>query len=341
MKLKSLFTQDLAIDLGTANTVVMSEGNIILDEPSIVAIDVETEKVLAIGQEAQRMHGKTHKRIETIRPLKDGVIADFRAAELFIKELIKKVRPKKYFFSPMLKLVIAIPSGSTDVERRAVKDSSEQAGANEVYLVYEPLAAAIGLGIDIEAPEGNMIIDIGGGTTEIAVISLAGIVTCSSIKIAGDVFTKDIMDYMQENYHLRINETIAEEIKISVGAALTDLDDPPPDKLIVVPAQQSPIPIEQPVSYTEIANCLNRSIERIEAEIGRVLEKTPPELYREIVKNGIFLTGGGSLLRGLDKRFTEKFQIQFKRAEKPLLTVAKGVGIILEEFDKFQSILIK
>ena len=285
MGLFSFFNQELAIDLGTANTIITYNDKIVVDEPSIVAIDRHTGKLIAIGDKARQMHGKTHDNIKTIRPLRDGVIADFNAAELMIRGLIKMINPRPRLFSPSMRMVIAIPSGSTEVEIRAVRDSSEHAGARDVYMIYEPMAAALGIGLDVEAPEGNMVIDIGGGTAEIAVISLSGIVCNKSVRTAGDVFTADIMEYMRHQHNMRIGERTAEDIKINVGAALPDLDNPPPDYIVKGPHQMTSLPIEIPVSYQEIAHCLDKSISKIEVAILQVLEETPPELYKDITKS--------------------------------------------------------
>lgn len=335
MGLFSFFTQELAIDLGTANTIIIYNNKIVVDEPSIVAIDKETKKLCAIGEKARQMHGKTHEHIRTIRPLQDGVIADFHAAELMIRGFIKMISPKNRLFTPALRMVVSIPSGSTEVEVRAVRDSSEHAGARDVYLIYEPMAAALGIGLDVEAPEGNMVVDIGGGTTEIAVISLAGIVCNKSIRIAGDEFTTDIQEYMRNQHNIRIGERTAEEIKINVGAALPDIDNPPPDYLVKGPHQMTALPVEVPVSYQEIAHCLEKSINRIETAILQVLEETPPELYADIYNNGIYLAGGGALLRGMDKRLSAKYNIPVKVANDPLHAVARGAGIALRNIDKF------
>ncbi len=335
MGLFSFFTQELAIDLGTANTIIIYNNKIVVDEPSIVAIDKETKKLVAIGEKARQMHGKTHEHIKTIRPLQDGVIADFHAAELMIRGFIKMISPKNRLFTPALRMVVSIPSGSTEVEVRAVRDSSEHAGARDVYLIYEPMAAALGIGLDVEAPEGNMVVDIGGGTTEIAVISLAGIVCNKSIRIAGDEFTTDIQEYMRNQHNIRVGERTAEEIKINAGAALPDIDNPPPDYLVKGPHQMTALPVEVPVSYQEIAHCLEKSINRIETAILQVLEETPPELYADIYNNGIYLAGGGALLRGMDKRLSAKYNIPCKVANDPLHAVARGAGIALKNIDKF------
>ena len=335
MGLFSFLTQEIAIDLGTANTIIICNDKIVVDEPSIVALDRRTEKMVAIGEKARQMQGKTHEDLKTIRPLRDGVIADFNAAEQMIRGMIKMINKKPRLFPPSLRIVVCIPSGSTEVEMRAVRDSSEHAGGRDVYMIYEPMAAAIGIGIDVEAPEGNMVVDIGGGTTEIAVISLGGIVTNKSIRIAGDDLTVDIQEYMRHQHNIKIGERTAEEIKIQVGSALSDLEDPPADYRVQGPNQMTALPIEVPVSYQEIAHCLEKSISKIEIAILSALEQTPPELYADIVNRGIYLAGGGALLRGLDKRLTDKINIPFHIAEDPLRAVARGTGIALKNVDKF------
>ncbi len=339
MGLFSFFTQEIAIDLGTANTIIISNDKIVVDEPSIIAIDRNTGKLIAIGKRARQMHGKTHENIKTIRPLRDGVIADFNASELMIRGMIKMINTKSRMFTPSLKMVVCIPSGSTEVEIRAVRDSSEHAGARDVYLIFEPMAAAIGIGLDVEAPEGNMVVDIGGGTTEIAVISLGGIVCNKSIRIAGDDFTDDIQEYMRHQHNIKVGERTAEDIKIHVGSALPDLDEPPPDFVVKGPHQMTSLPIEIPVSYQEIAHCLDKSISKVEAAILQVLEETPPELYADIYNNGIYLAGGGALLRGMDKRLSDKHNIPVHLAENPLHAVARGTGIALKNVDKFQFLM--
>ena len=333
------FTQEIAIDLGTANTIIIHNNKIVVDEPSVVALDRRTDKLIAIGEKARQMQGKENEGIRTVRPLRDGVIADFYAAELMIRGLIKMIPSKNRLFSPMLKMVVCIPSGSTEVELRAVRDSSEHAGGREVYMIYEPMAAAIGIGIDVEAPTGCMIVDIGGGTTEIAVISLGGIVSNKSIRIAGDDLTLDIVEYMGRMHNLRVGERTAEQIKINVGAALTDLEDAPEDYIVRGPNRMTALPMEVPVSYQEIAHCLEKSISKVEAAILSALEQTPPELYADVVRNGIYLAGGGALLKGLDKRLEDKINIPFHIAEDPLLAVAKGTGVALKNIDKFNFLI--
>jgi rod shape-determining protein MreB len=327
------------MDLGTANTIIICNGKIVVDEPSVVALDRRTDRVLAVGEKARQMHGKTHENIRTIRPLRDGVIADFFAAEQMIRGMIKMIGSKNRWFSPSLRIVVCIPSGSTEVELRAVRDSAEHAGGRDVYMIYEPMAAAIGIGIDVEAPEGNMVVDIGGGTTEIAVISLGGIVSNKSIRIAGDDLTADIMEYMRRQHNVKVGERTAEQIKINVGSALTFLDNPPEDYIVHGPNQMTALPMEVSVSYQEIAHCLEKSLSKMEAAILSALEQTPPELYADIVRNGIYLAGGGALMRGLDKRLTEKINIQFHVAEDPLHAVAKGTGVALKNIERFNFLM--
>ena len=339
MGLFSFLTQEIAIDLGTANTIIIMNDKIVVDEPSIVTIDMKTEKLVAIGEKARQMQGKTHSNLKTIRPLRDGVIADFNAAEQMIRGMIKMINPKSKFFSPALKMVVCIPSGSTEVEIRAVRDSSEHAGGRDIYMIYEPMAAAIGIGIDVEAPNGCMIVDIGGGTTEIAVISLGGIVSNKSIRIAGDDLTADIMEYMGRMHNIKVGERTAEMIKINVGAALTDLEDAPEDYVVHGPNRMTALPMEVPVSYQEIAHCLEKSVSKIEAAVLSALEQTPPELYSDIVQSGVYLAGGGALLRGLDKRLTDKLNIKFHVAEDPLHAVARGTGIALKNVDKYPFLM--
>ena len=322
-------TQELAIDLGTANTVIMMDGKIVVDEPSIVAFDQTTGKPIAFGQKARLMQEKTHPNIKTIRPLRDGVIADFDAAEQMIRGFVKMINKKRSIFAPNIKMVICIPKGSTEVEIRAVRDSSEHAGGREIYLIYEPMASAMGIGLDVEAPTGNMVVDIGGGTTEIAVISLGGIVTNQSIRVAGDVFTSDIQQYMRQQHNIRVGEPTSEEIKIRIGAALPDLDEQPEPFIVRGPNLMTAHPVEIAVTSNEIAHCLDKSLAKIEAAVLQVLEQTPPELYQDIVERGIFLTGGGALIRGLDKRLYEKINIPFHVAEDPLRAVARGTSMAL------------
>lgn len=332
-------SKEIAIDLGTANTIIIHNDKIVIDEPSIVALEKRTGKLIAVGRKAQEMQGREHEGIETIRPLRKGVIADFNAAELMIRGLIKKASSKSNWFSPQLKMVVGIPSGSTEVEIRAVRDSSEHAGGRDVYMIYEPMAAALGIGLDVLAPEGNMIVDIGGGTTEIAVISLGGIVSNKSIQFAGDDLTADIQEHMGRVHNVRVGEPTAEQIKIHVGSALTELENPPEDFIVHGPNKMTALPMEVPVSYQEISHSIEKTISKIEAAVLQALEQTPPELYADIVRNGIYLAGGGALLRGLDKRLTDKIGIQFHTAEDPLLAVAKGTGVALKNIERFQFLI--
>ena len=329
------------MDLGTANTVIFQNDQIVLDEPSIVAIDNTSNKCIALGQKAKLMHERTNPGIKTVRPLRDGVIADFQAAEMMIRGFIREVNSKhKSLFAPNLKIVVGIPSGSTEVEIRAVRDSSEHAGGRDVYLIYEPMAAALGIGLDVEAPRGNMVVDIGGGTTEIAVISLGGIVQQDSIRVAGDVFTADIQTYLRQQHNIKAGETTAEKIKIAVGAVIPDLDGEEPEPFVVRgPNIMTAHPVEVTISYQEIAHCLDKSVARIESSILHVLEQTPPELYSDIVENGIFLSGGGAQLRGLAKRLSEKVNIPFHVSEDPLRAVARGTCIALKNTDNYSFLM--
>lgn len=339
MGIFDFLTQEIAIDLGTANTLIIMDDQVVVDEPSIVAIDRNSNKILAVGKQAMMMHGKTHENIKTIRPLKDGVIADFEAAEQMIKGMIKMINPTRKLFTPSLKMVICIPSGITEVEKRAVRDSAEHAGAKEVYLIHEPMAAAIGIGIDVEEPKGNMIIDIGGGTSEIAVIALGGIVCDQSIRVAGDGFTEDIWDYMRRQHNILIGERTAETIKIEVGSALPELENPPADYAVHGRDLMTGIPKEVLVTYSEIAHALDKSISKIEEAILKALELTPPELSADIYRTGIYLTGGGALLRGLDKRISTKTKLPVHVADDPLRAVVRGSGIALKNIERFKFLM--
>ena len=305
-------TEEIAIDLGTANTLIIHNDKVVIDSPSIVAKDRVTGKIIAVGNEASLMQGKTHENIKTIRPLKDGVIADFDASEQMINLFIKSIPVlKKKIFSPSLIMVICIPSGITEVEMRAVKESAERVNGKEVYLIHEPMAAAIGIGVDIMQPKGNMVIDIGGGTTEIAVIALGGIVCDKSIKVAGDVFTNDIIYYMRTEHNLYVGERTAEKIKIQVGAATEDLDSPPEDMSVQGRDLLTGKPKQIDVSYREIVKAIEKSILRVEDAVMETLSKTPPELAADIYNTGMYLAGGGSMLRGLDKRLSKKLICQY------------------------------
>ncbi len=340
MGLFDFLREDIAIDLGTANTLIIHKDKVVVDAPSIVAKDRMSGKIIAVGQTARQMHGKTHENIKTIRPLKDGVIADFEASEAMIREMIKSIPAlQKRLVPPALRMVICIPSGITEVEKRAVKDSAQHAGAREVYLIHEPMAAAIGTGVDVQEPKGNMIIDIGGGTTEIAVLALGGIVADKSIKVAGDVFTNDIAYYMRTHHNLFVGERTAEEIKIQIGSALDELDNAPED----MPVQGRDLLTGKPkqliITYKEIAKALDKSIIRIEDAIMEALSLTPPELAADIYNSGIYLAGGGSMLRGLDKRISMKTDLPVYVAEDPLRAVVRGTGIALKNIGKYNFLM--
>lgn len=341
----SFLNKELAIDLGTANTVIYENGQIVLDEPSIVAVDKRTGKCIAIGLQAKLMQEKVNPGLETIRPLRNGVIADFNAAEMMIRGFIKMVRNKhRSLFSPNLKIVVGIPSGSTEVEIRAVRDSSEHAGGRDVYLIYEPMAAALGIGLNVQKPQGNMVVDIGGGTTEIAVISLGGLVVQESIRTAGDEFTYDIQEYLRQQHNVKIGEVTAEKVKIAVGSVIKDLDgvcEEPEPFVVRGPNLMTAHPVEVGIGHQEISHCLDKSIVKIESSILKVLESTPPELYSDIVENGIFLSGGGALLRGLAKRFQDKVNIPFHVTDDPLHAVGRGTCEALKHTEQYANLLMR
>jgi len=336
------WSESIAIDLGTANTLIIHNDKVVVDSPSIVAIDKKSEKIIAVGKEANLMQGKTHENIKTIRPLKDGVIADFNASEQMMSLLIKSIPAlNKKFFTPALKMVICIPSGITEVEMRAVKESAERVNGKEVYLIHEPMAAAIGIGVDIMQPKGNMVVDIGGGTTEIAVIALSGIVCDKSVKVAGDVFTGDIIYYMRTQHNLFVGERTAEKIKINIGSASEELENPPDDMSVQGRDLLTGKPKEALISYREIAKALDKSIIRIEDSVMETLSQTPPELAADIYNTGIYLAGAGSMLRGLDKRLSKKTDLPVFIAEDPLRAVVRGTGITLKNIERYKSVLVQ
>ena len=330
---------DIGIDLGTASILVYVKGKgVVLKEPSVVAFDVDTRKIKAIGEEARLMIGRTPGNIVAVRPLRQGVISDYSVTEKMLKYFVHKSVGKS-LFGRKPRISVCVPSGVTEVEKKAVEDATYAAGARDVKIIEEPVAAAIGAGIDIAKPCGNMIVDIGGGTTEIAVISLGGIVSNNSIRVAGDDLTNDIQEYMGRQHNVKVGERTAELIKINVGSALTELDNPPEDYVVHGPNRMTALPMEVPISYQEIAHCIEKSISKIEAAVLNALEHTPPELYADIVRNGIWLAGGGALLRGLDKRLTDKIGIPFHIAEDPLHAVAKGTGVALKNIDQFSFLI--
>lgn len=339
MGLFSIFNKEVAMDLGTANSIVIYNDKVEIDEPSIVAQEKTTGKIIAVGKKAQLMYGKQNQTIETIRPLRGGVIADYEMAQHLIREFIKMTSVSRTFMPPALRMVICIPSGITNVEERAVREAAEQAGAKEIRMIHEPMAAAIGIGIDVLEPYGHMIVDIGGGTAEIAVISLGGIVCNNSIRVAGDEFNENVIEFMRNHHNMVIGERTAEQVKIAVGSAISELDEPPEDYPTLGRDLLTGLPKEIMVSYKEIAHALDKSISRIENAVMDTLSSTPPELAADIYKTGIYLAGGGSLLRGLDQRISSKTKLKVHIADDPLRAVARGTGIALKNFNKFSFLI--
>ncbi len=337
MGIFDFFSSDIAMDLGTANTLIYIKGKgIVLNEPSIVAFDRKTKKIIALGNEAKEMQGREHKEIRVSRPMRDGVIADFEIAEGMIRAFIKKVSTGAF---SSRRIVVAVPSGVTEVEKRAVRDSAEHAGAKEVHLVAEPMAAAIGIGIEVDAPVGNMVIDIGGGTTEIAVIALSGIVNEESIRIAGDEMNNAIMQYFKKNFNLLVGERTSEAIKCEVGSAL------PLKEEITIHVKGRDlvggIPKTAEVSSVEIREALNENITQIVEAVKRTLERTPPELSADILDRGVMLTGGGALLKGLDERIRMETNLPVHVAEDPLTAVVRGAGKAIDNLNKYSKVFIR
>lgn len=334
-KFSGIFSSDIGIDLGTANTLVFVRGKgIVLAEPSVVAVDSSTNEVLAVGHKAKAMLGKTPRKIHAVRPMKDGVIADFEIAEGMLKALIKRVTPTRSLFRP--KILIAVPSGITGVEKRAVEDSALRAGAQEVFLIEEPMAAAIGVDMPVHEPAANMIVDIGGGTTEIAIISLGGIVESRSLRIAGDEFDECIVNYMRRTYNLMIGPRTAEEIKVTIGSAYP-LGDHELELEVRGRDQVAGLPITKRINSVEIRECLAEPIQQIIESVKLTLEKCPPELAADLVERGIVLAGGGALIRGLDKALIKETGLPVIVAPSPLLAVCLGTGKALEYLDKFKK----
>lgn len=343
MSLFSFFLTDLAIDLGTANTVIMVDGDMVVDEPSLIAIDKDSDKLLAIGNEALQMYGKTPDNIVVLKPLKDGVIANYRAAEIMITEMIKRVNKirKNTMFNSFDNVVVGIPSDITDVEKRAIRDSTIQTGARNVLMIYEPVAAAIGANLDIINTNANMIIDIGGGTTEIAIITLGSMVCYRSVRIAGNVFNQNIIDYVRKNYNVIIGEVTAEKAKKSIGSVIDPMDND--QEYIDIYGRNMIIGTPTMVKMTnkDIAMALDKSIALIEETVLQILEQIPPELSSDLYANGITLTGGGALLKGLDKRLSERIGLDVHVAEDPLKTVVRGVDIVLKNKKLYKNIFVK
>ncbi len=337
-KLFGLFSSDLAIDLGTANTLVLVKGEgIVINEPSIVAVQYDhmgKERILAVGHEAKEMAGKTPAHIRSIRPMKDGVIADFHVTEMMIRYFIEKAHKRKRFFSP--RVMICVPYGITQVERKAVKESALNAGARAVYLIEEPMAAAIGAGLAVKEPQGNLVVDIGGGTTEIGVTSMGGLVLCKSIRIAGDRLDQVIMDYIKKNYNLLIGERVSEDLKIKIGTAITLEEELSSTVYGRDQVEGNLISIE--VTSEHIKMAISDTLREIAEALKSVLEEMPPELAGDIVENGVVLTGGGALIRGLDKYLSDIIKIPVYVAENPLLCVTKGTGMAIEQLDILQHV---
>ena len=334
---REFFANDVGIDLGTANTLVYVRGRgIVVNEPSIVAVDRQTQQVLAIGNEAKEMLGRTPENVITIRPLRDGVIADFEKTEVMLRAFIRKVQNNRIFGRP--RIVICVPSGITEVEKRAVRDSAESAGAREVFLIAEPMAAAIGIGLPVEMPVGNMVIDVGGGTSEIAVIALSGIVASTSIRVGGDEMDRAIVQFLKKKYNLLIGERTAEQIKIEIASAVEI--DPPLETRVKGRDLVGGIPKTIILSSTEVREALSEPISQIIDAVRISLERTPPELAADILDRGIILSGGGGLLRGLDQRLRDETNLPINVVEDPLTCVVRGTGKVLENLPDFMKMLL-
>jgi rod shape-determining protein MreB len=337
-RIKGMFSSDLAIDLGTANILVLVKGEgIVINEPSVVAVQIDKfgqEHVLAVGSEAKDMIGKTHRNIKAIRPMRDGVIADFHITELMIKHFIQKVHKRKKFYSP--RIIICVPYGLTQVERKAVRESAQNAGARYVYLIEEPMAAAIGADLPVHDPRGSLVVDIGGGTTEIGVISLSGLVISTSLRTAGDKIDGQIVDYINKKFNLLIGDRVAEELKINIGTAI-DLKEEL--KMIIKGRDKVEGSLKSiEVSSKDMKIAMQDPLEEILEALKLILEQTPPDLAGDIVENGVVLTGGGALIRGLDKYLSDAIKLPVYVAENPLLAVALGTGKALDNIDMWQQL---
>lgn len=331
------FSRDMGIDLGTANTLVYIKGKgILIREPSVVALREDSNKVLAVGREAKNMIGRTPGNIKAVRPMKDGVIADFDVTETMLRYFITKAHKRTRLVRP--RIIICVPSGVTEVEKRAVLDAAGQAGARKAFLIEEPMAAAIGADLPVQEPTGNLIVDIGGGTTEVAVISLGGVVTSRSIRLGGDGMDKSIVQYVKREYNVMIGESTAEQIKIDIGSALSE--NPDEEKEIRGRNLVTGLPKTVTLTQKEIQEALKNPVNSIIEEVRLTLENTPPELSSDIIDRGIILTGGGSLLQGLDKLLTRETDMPVFLAEDPLDCVVRGTGIALEEIDTLKNMLI-
>ncbi|QNM16157.1 MULTISPECIES: rod shape-determining protein [Fusobacterium] len=336
-KVLGIFSEDLGIDLGTSNTLIcVRNKGIILNEPSVVALNTKTKDIFEVGDKAKKMLGRTPGSIQTIRPLKNGVIADYEITEKMLRTFYKKVNQKKGMSSP--RVIICVPAGVTQVEKRAVIDVTREAGAREAYLIEEPMAAAIGIGLNIFEPEGNLIIDIGGGTSEIAVISLGGIVKTSSFRVAGDKFDTTIIDYVRQKHNLLIGERTAEEIKKTIGAVV-ELEE---DECIEISGRNAlnGLPRDIKLYSSEVVEALGDLVQQIIEEVKVILEKTPPELSSDIKRRGIYVTGGGALLRGIDQRIAESLNLTVTISEDPLNAVINGIQTLLKNFGTYKKVLI-
>jgi rod shape-determining protein MreB len=333
------FSKDIGIDLGTANTLVYVKGRgIIINEPSVVAVNQKTGQILSIGQEAKKMVGRTPAHIVASRPLVAGVVSDFEVTEQMLKFFIDKVHRESFSLLPRPRVVVGIPSGVTEVEKRAVEDATKSAGASDVYLIEEPMAAAIGIRLPVQEAAGNMIVDVGGGTTEVAVISLGGIVVNRSLRIAGDKLNEDIIQFARDEFNLLLGEKTAEDIKLTAGSAF-----PLEEKIETMMCGRdlvTGLPKEVRIDDSQIRKALSRSIKTLVNAIKSTIEETPPELVADIMHRGIFLVGGGSLLRGLDQLITEQTEMPVKLVEDPLTAVVRGTGMVLEDIDSLKDVLV-